>query len=146
MPRLVKGAKWTYGWVIVGPAREITIPPDAWREFGFQTGGGPDSLAKALGRCYNWPMPNESFTDTLLVQIVQLMREIGTPAYLVGGAVRDELLKAQQFAGAGQPYKVDLDFAVPGDGLRAARRIADALGGAYYPLDPKRGVGRAVRD
>jgi hypothetical protein len=39
MPRLVKGAKWTYGWVIVGPARQITIPPDAWREFGFQAGG-----------------------------------------------------------------------------------------------------------
>jgi len=38
MPRLVKGAKWTYGWVVVGPAREITIPPDAWRDFGFQVG------------------------------------------------------------------------------------------------------------
>ena len=39
MPRLIKGAKWTYGWVIVGPEREVTIPPDAWREFGFHTGG-----------------------------------------------------------------------------------------------------------
>lgn len=39
MPKLVKGAKWTYGWVIVGPASEITIPPDAWREFGFLAGG-----------------------------------------------------------------------------------------------------------
>jgi hypothetical protein len=38
MPRLVKGAKWTYGWVVVGPAREITIPPEAWHEFGFQAG------------------------------------------------------------------------------------------------------------
>ena len=38
MPRLVKGAKWTYGWVIVGAEREITIPPKAWRRFGFQTG------------------------------------------------------------------------------------------------------------
>ena len=38
MPRLVKGAKWTYGWVVVGPAFEITIPPQAWREFGFQAG------------------------------------------------------------------------------------------------------------
>ena len=39
MPRLVKGAKWTYGWVVVGPGLEVAIPPDAWREFGFQAGG-----------------------------------------------------------------------------------------------------------
>ena len=38
MPRLVKGAKWTYGWVVIGPDREIAIPPEAWREFGFQAG------------------------------------------------------------------------------------------------------------
>jgi hypothetical protein len=39
MPRLVKGAKWTYGWVVVGPEGEVTIPPEAWQEFGFQAGG-----------------------------------------------------------------------------------------------------------
>lgn len=38
MPRLVKGAKWTYGWVVIGPDSEIVIPPEAWREFGFQAG------------------------------------------------------------------------------------------------------------
>ena len=38
MPRLVKGGKWTYGWVVIGPEGEITIPPEAWREFGFQAG------------------------------------------------------------------------------------------------------------
>ncbi|MBN2007050.1 MAG: hypothetical protein JXA21_27110 [Anaerolineae bacterium] len=38
MPRLVKGGKWTYGWVIVGPERKVVIPPDAWRKYGFQTG------------------------------------------------------------------------------------------------------------
>jgi hypothetical protein len=38
MPRLVKGAKWTYGWVVIGPKGEIAIPPEAWREFGFQPG------------------------------------------------------------------------------------------------------------
>jgi hypothetical protein len=36
MPRLVKGAKWTYGWVVVGPNGEITIPAQAWQEFGFR--------------------------------------------------------------------------------------------------------------
>ena len=39
MPRLVKGAKWTFGWVVVGPGREIVIPPEAWGEYGFQSGG-----------------------------------------------------------------------------------------------------------
>lgn len=38
MPRLAKGAKWTYGWVVVSPAGSITIPPDAWHEFGFREG------------------------------------------------------------------------------------------------------------
>jgi hypothetical protein len=38
MPRLVKGGKWVYGWVVVGPRGEITIPPETWREFGFQAG------------------------------------------------------------------------------------------------------------
>jgi hypothetical protein len=39
MPRLVKGGKWTYGWVVVRPEGRITIPPEAWREFGFESGG-----------------------------------------------------------------------------------------------------------
>jgi hypothetical protein len=39
MPRLVKGAKWAFGWVVVGPERRIPIPPDAWQEFGFRAGG-----------------------------------------------------------------------------------------------------------
>jgi hypothetical protein len=38
MPRLVKGAKWTFGWVVIGPEREIVIPPEAWGEYGFQAG------------------------------------------------------------------------------------------------------------
>ena len=39
MPRLVKGAKWTFGWVVVGPDRQIAIPPEAWDEYGFRAGG-----------------------------------------------------------------------------------------------------------
>jgi hypothetical protein len=38
MPRLVRGAKWTFGWAVVGPEREIVIPPEAWIEYGFQAG------------------------------------------------------------------------------------------------------------
>jgi hypothetical protein len=36
VPRLARGAKWTFGWVVVGPGREIAIPPEAWDEYGFQ--------------------------------------------------------------------------------------------------------------
>ncbi|MBN1875268.1 MAG: hypothetical protein JXA33_13655 [Anaerolineae bacterium] len=39
MPRLAKGGKWTYGWVVVGSNRNIAIPPQAWDKFGFQVGG-----------------------------------------------------------------------------------------------------------
>jgi hypothetical protein len=38
MPRLAKGAKWTFGWVVVGPRGSVPIPPDAWLEYGFQSG------------------------------------------------------------------------------------------------------------
>ena len=38
MPRLVKGAKWTFGWAVIGPGREIVIPPEAWGEYGFRAG------------------------------------------------------------------------------------------------------------
>lgn len=38
MPQLVKGGKWVFGWVIVGGQGELTIPPEAWGEYGFQPG------------------------------------------------------------------------------------------------------------
>ena len=36
MPQLVKGGKWVFGWVIVGPQREIFLPPEAYQEYGFR--------------------------------------------------------------------------------------------------------------
>jgi putative nucleotidyltransferase with HDIG domain len=53
----------------------------------------------------------------------------------VGGAVRDLLL--------GRPVH-DWDFAVERDALGLARSVADALDGAYYPLDEERDTGRVV--
>jgi len=38
MPQLVKGGKWVFGWVVVGPGGEILIPPAAFAEYGFQPG------------------------------------------------------------------------------------------------------------
>lgn len=56
--------------------------------------------------------------------------------YLVGGAVRDLLM--------GRKAIVDLDFAVPANGLNMARKVANTLNAAYYPLDEERGTGRVV--
>ena len=57
--------------------------------------------------------------------------------YLVGGAVRDAVLHRSLH---------DIDLASQKDGRPLARRIANAFGGAYYPLDHERGVGRALID
>lgn len=58
-------------------------------------------------------------------------------ASLMGGSLRDALLN--------RPLH-DLDLLVAGDGLEVARRIANALGGAFVPLDVVRRTGRAVLD
>jgi len=69
---------------------------------------------------------------------VMRLRAVFAPndeVFLVGGAVRDALLH--------RPLH-DIDLAVPGDGRPVARSIANRFRGAYYPLDPDRGVGRAI--
>ena len=38
MPRLVKGGKWVFGWVLVGTQNQIQIPPEAYIEYGFHSG------------------------------------------------------------------------------------------------------------
>ena len=57
------------------------------------------------------------------------------PVYLVGGSVRDLLLGLEIH---------DLDFAVQGNGLDLARRVADRLRGAFVALDQKRQTGRVI--
>lgn len=57
------------------------------------------------------------------------------PVYLVGGAVRDALLGRLTH---------DMDFALQGDALHIARRVADRLGGAYFPLDEERDTARII--
>jgi len=55
--------------------------------------------------------------------------------YLVGGCVRDRLLRR---------HVADLDVVTAGDGLILARCLADSFGGDYYALDKERGTGRAI--
>lgn len=67
------------------------------------------------------------FSDTL--------RDMPQAVYIVGGAVRDAILR--------RPIK-DLDLVTPENGMVLARRIANRFGGDYYSLDDARDVGRAI--
>ncbi len=71
----------------------------------------------------------------LIDRVVAWLAAQPTPAYLVGGFVRDRLLRRATY---------DLDIAVDGDGLALARGLANAFQGDYYPLDPERSTGRAI--
>ena len=75
------------------------------------------------------------FSFTPLLDSVQEALPPGQEIYLVGGALRDALLGRNTH---------DLDFAVPADGIKLARRVANQLKGAFYPLDEERDTGRVV--
>src|SRR5687768_1254562 len=55
--------------------------------------------------------------------------------YLVGGTVRDMLLKRVSH---------DLDFALPSNGISLARRVANALNANFMVLDEERDTGRVI--
>ena len=78
-------------------------------------------------------MPSYSFSP-LLASVHDALSP-NQEIYLVGGAVRDAILGRASH---------DLDFVVPGDGIKLARRVANKLKGAFYPLDTERDTGRVV--
>jgi putative nucleotidyltransferase with HDIG domain len=73
-------------------------------------------------------------SQSLLKRIIASLPE-GVPIYLVGGAVRDALLDRSSY---------DLDFTTGSDSMRMARKLADVLGAAYFPLDNERKVARLI--
>lgn len=81
------------------------------------------------------PAPISIAWPALLTALQPVLGTLSIPVLLVGGAVRDAMLR--------RPIH-DLDFVALGDGRVPARRIADHFGGAYYPLDAERQVGRAI--
>ncbi len=60
---------------------------------------------------------------------------IDSEVYLVGGAIRDSLLA--------RPI-TDLDFTLPNHAIDTARRVANHLRAAFYPLDISRDIGRVI--
>jgi putative nucleotidyltransferase with HDIG domain len=57
------------------------------------------------------------------------------PIHLVGGAVRDWLLKRVSH---------DLDFVVPQDAISISRKVANRLGAPFIPIDQERDTGRVM--
>lgn len=77
-----------------------------------------------------------AWSDVVL-DLRDLLADHPEPVYIVGGAVRDALLR--------RPIK-DVDIAAPQKAIPLARRIANGLGGAFFVLDAERDVGRALLD
>lgn len=92
----------------------------------------------------DWTPPHSAFRALL-----ERFSRIISPLYVVGGTVRDHLLHlAQQDAmpafPANPPDLPDVDLVVERNAMAIARRMGDALGWAYYPLDAERDVARLV--
>lgn len=80
----------------------------------------------------NWKLPHPALADLLAA-----LSQGQTPVYIVGGVVRDLLLQRKW-------ELTDLDLVVGEAAIPNARRVADRLGWAYYPLDEARDVARLV--
>ena len=72
----------------------------------------------------------------LLDQVISFLGDHDVDAYLVGGLVRDQLLKRAD--------KRDIDLAIVGDASELAREFADANSGAFYLMDEEHNVARVI--
>ncbi|MEZ0396618.1 MAG: HD domain-containing protein [Anaerolineales bacterium] len=104
--------------------------------------GGTPAQVRRLARSRYKEIPEIIFVPALeslaLPPILDDVRRAlpdGVTVYLVGGALRDALL--------GRPVR-DLDFALAGQAIAAARRVADTLRADFYPLDLQRDTGRVI--
>lgn len=72
-----------------------------------------------------------------LAELLSAFSQAQTPVYVVGGVVRDLLLQRKV-------ELTDLDLVLGEVAIPTARRVADRLGWAYYPLDEARDVARLI--
>jgi len=77
----------------------------------------------------------EPSASLLLTKISNFLAEQDIQSYVVGGFVRDVLLRRNT---------ADIDIAVTADALEIAPKVATALGGKYVPLDRINRVGRVI--
>ena len=82
----------------------------------------------------NDPLIRLAWTDFVFdLQDLLIEKQVNTPVYIVGGAVRDAYRR-----GAIK----DIDIAVDGNAIRLARNIADWFDGDVFVMDAERGVAR----
>jgi hypothetical protein len=112
MPRLVKGGKWTYGWVVIGLEGKINIPPEAWREFGFQAGDEAVLI------------PRSRRSSGFAISTPELMAEVSER--LEGVTIR--VLARGRFAEGGRVTVPPEVGAKPGDRLLTVRGSRYGLG------------------
>ncbi|UCF61571.1 MAG: CCA tRNA nucleotidyltransferase, partial [Anaerolineaceae bacterium] len=79
--------------------------------------------------------PQKRLPESVSILIPLLVQD--GPIWFVGGGVRDHLLGRKIY---------DLDFAVDGNAIATAKRVADQLQGYYYTLDEARGTGRVIHE
>ncbi len=92
------------------------------------------SRPKEISQVFYVPMQNALIFHPILDRIRQAL-PADAEVFLVGGAVRDSILA--------RPVH-DFDFVFSGDALRLARKVADAVNGAFFPLDETRFTGRVI--
>ena len=105
-------------------------------------GGTPEQARQAAKASRFKETPQISYMSTtpplsihpILERITPLLPQ-NLPVYVVGGAVRDALLRITV---------QDLDFTLPDGAIKIARKVADSLEGAFYPLDKGRDIGRVI--
>jgi len=102
-------------------------------------GGTPEQALHAAQKSRHKEKPEIIFMP-IPFSILPLVDKVRTilpdqELYLVGGAVRDMLLKRVSH---------DLDFALPSNGVSLARRVANALNANFMVLDSERDTGRVI--
>ena len=102
-------------------------------------GGTPEQALRAAQTSRHKERPEIFFMPTPFSypSIIDRVDEAltGQTIYLVGGAVRDMLLKR---------FSPDYDFAVPSNGISLARRVANTLKADFMVLDSVRETGRVI--
>lgn len=76
--------------------------------------------------------------DTIIQRLSQIASEEGAEAFLVGGSIRDLLLLK------GSQKIREYDVVVGCDPAAFSRRIAEVLGGVFFPLDEERRIYRMM--
>jgi tRNA nucleotidyltransferase/poly(A) polymerase len=137
------------------PKNDDDFVRDEWRSYAGRwialidgrvvaQGGTPSHALQAARAARYKEIPQVSYVPTTepfvfsprLEQISSILPP-DISVYMVGGAVRDALL-------ARDSHTRDLDFVLAGNAINVGRKVADALGAAFYPLDESRDTARVI--